>query len=174
MIVLVTGASGSGKSEYAERIAAGFAGEHVYIATMHIDESTETKDRIKKHQKQRSGYGFITIEKEKDIGEITGIEGRNILIECMSNLLSNEMFINNLSKEEAVKKIVLQIKNLAAGCPNMVIVTNEVFSDGCVYDKTVIDYIDALAEINKELSCISDCVAEIVYSIPVYIKGQLI
>ena len=53
---------------------------------------------------------------------------------------------------------------------NLVIVTNEIFSDGNKYDKDTEEYIKNLGIINKELSHIADEVIEIVYGIEVRIK----
>ena len=52
----------------------------------------------------------------------------------------------------------------------MVIVSNEIFSDGNKYDVDTEDYIKNLAIINKELSIMADEVIEIVYGIEVRIK----
>ena len=51
------------------------------------------------------------------------------------------------------------------------IVTNEIFSDGCLYDNTTMDYITRLGRLNTQLAQEADCVAEVVSSIPVYWKG---
>lgn len=62
MIVLVIGGSGSGKSEFAENICMELpAEEKRYIATMQAFDE-ESRARIAKHRKARSGKGFETIE----------------------------------------------------------------------------------------------------------------
>ena len=49
MLTLVTGGAASGKSEYAERLAAACDGPRVYIATMRpLDK--ESVARIEKHR----------------------------------------------------------------------------------------------------------------------------
>lgn len=62
MIVLVIGGSGSGKSEFAETICMELPAEKkCYIATMQAFDE-ESRARIAKHRKARSGKGFETIE----------------------------------------------------------------------------------------------------------------
>ena len=62
---------------------------------------------------------------------------------------------------------------LYSGCRHLVIVTNEVFSDGCEYDAGTTDYIRRLGELNVRLSRAADAVVEVVYSIPVFLKGDI-
>ena len=58
MIVLVIGGSGSGKSEFAENICMELpAEEKRYIATMQAFDE-ESRARIAKHRKARSGDAF--------------------------------------------------------------------------------------------------------------------
>ena len=56
-------------------------------------------------------------------------------------------------------------------CENLLIVTNEIFSDGIGYDEMTKDYIRQLGWLNHELAGIADTVYEVVYGIPVRIKG---
>ena len=62
MIYLVSGASGSGKSLFAENISCSYEGRKLYLATME-NESEAAKKRIEKHRMMRQGKGFETIEK---------------------------------------------------------------------------------------------------------------
>ena len=61
MMTLVTGGSGSGKSEYAERLAAAGGTPRIYVATM-IPWDDEGRRRIEKHRAMRAGKGFETVE----------------------------------------------------------------------------------------------------------------
>ena len=64
MIHLVTGGSGSGKSEYAENWLTGRNkkdGTYIYIATMQ-PYTEETMKKIERHHRLRAGKGFRTLE----------------------------------------------------------------------------------------------------------------
>ena len=66
MLTLVTGGAASGKSEYAERLAAACDGPRVYIATMRpLDK--ESVARIEKHRAARADRRFSTIERYHDL-----------------------------------------------------------------------------------------------------------
>lgn len=172
MIGLITGGSGSGKSEYAEKQAAAMGRSLIYVAAMHNDGTGETKERIERHQKQRQRYGFITIEQETDIGQVVVPKDSVVLLECLSNLLANEMFLAGYDSRSAAERILKGIDKLSKSCDNLVLVTNEVFSDGCAYDGDTRRYIGALADVNRALGKKADCVVEVVYSIPVFLKGR--
>ncbi|MBS1337922.1 MAG: adenosylcobinamide kinase, partial [Lachnospira sp.] len=55
-------------------------------------------------------------------------------------------------------------------CSNIIIVTNDIFSDGCIYYESTREYIRQLAYINRQLAQDADIVEEVVYSVPVRLK----
>ena len=92
MMILVTGGSGSGKSAFAEDCVVA-CGEmpRVYIATMYpFDE--ESRKRVKRHRDMRFGKGFDTVECYTGLSEVRVPKGCTVLLECMSNLVANEIF----------------------------------------------------------------------------------
>lgn len=91
----------------------------------------------------------------------------------MSNLVANEMYMENKEEKDIVLKIINEVKRLKNISDNIVIVTNEIFSDGIEYDKETEKYINNLGKINKELGQLAEQVIEVVYTIPIYIKGEV-
>ena len=66
MIELVYGGSGSGKSEFAEKLILDSECENrFYIATMKIFDD-EGKKRVERHRKLRGNKNFITIEETNE------------------------------------------------------------------------------------------------------------
>lgn len=194
MITLVTGGSGSGKSAYAESLLYSCEGIRYYIATMQIYDA-EGEKKVERHRKLRAGKGFLTIESPINVGKIQfacagkaeqaqyrqeterkvqgSSEKKSALLECMSNLTANEMFTKDgmKSEEEVVEKIVSEIQTLSQKLDNLVIVTNNVFEDGVIYDAGTMEYLKALGRINAALARLADRVAEVVVGIPVELKG---
>lgn len=189
MITLVTGGSGSGKSAYAEELLSSCEGTKYYIATMQIYDA-EGEKKVERHRKLRAGKGFLTIESPTDIGKLdfsktkehtkespqnkgSQSEGKkSALLECMSNLTANEMFSDGSMRtaDEVVQKITADIQNLAEKTDELVIVTNNVFEDGIVYDDGTMEYLKALGRINTNLAVLSDQVVEVVVGIPIGLK----
>lgn len=182
MFAVITGGSGSGKSEYAENLllsldqktAADRAGGRFYIATMFpFDE--ESHKRIERHRNMRAGKGFETLECYVGLKNQTfpaAEKKPSVLLECMSNLTANEFYREDGAGSDTVSEIIAGIRHLIRVCEHVVVVTNEVFSDGIQYDPSTMDYIRVLAQINREMSRLADQVTEVVYSIPVTMKGE--
>lgn len=177
MLTVITGGSGSGKSEYAEQLILKKALDKTkplyYIATMQ-PFGGEGERRIARHRKQREGRGFITLEQYTQLEAADISQGANALLECMSNLTANEMFGSRKERsvQEIVQDIIRGVETLKLRCENLVIVTNEVFSDGNSYDRETQEYIRCLGMINRSLAKMADCVVEVVYSIPIILKGE--
>ena len=168
MIVLVTGGSGSGKSTWAEKLVASLPNENrVYIATMQVYDAESVK-RVERHRAQRADKGFRTIECEKDLASANIAEGSVVLLEDLVNLMANEMFDGG-----DVSRIVPALNILAKKCRHLIMVTNDIFSDGIEYAESTQEYIRQLAEINNAAAQMADYVVEVVYSIPVCVKGEL-
>ena len=92
MLVVVTGGSGSGKSAFAEdRVLSFGESRRIYIATMQAFDE-ESHRRIRRHRRMRSGKGFETIERYTELDELILPKNCVVLLECMSNLVANEMF----------------------------------------------------------------------------------
>lgn len=182
MITLVYGGSSSGKSEFAEELVckSDFK-KRYYLATMKSKE--DTKERIFRHRKQRAGKGFFTLEYAvdvaKSVGEMEKTEAKEdnrkefsrneriVLLECMSNLVANEMFRNGkmISSDLCEEKILSEIKELEGQVASLVIVTNNVFEDGISYDAGTKEYLRCLGRINQRLTELSDEVYEVVVGI---------
>mgnify|MGYP004492455611 FL=1 len=170
MLTIVTGGSGSGKSAFAEdKVLAFGEAQRVYIATMHpFDE--ESHKRIERHRKMRAGKGFETIECYTGLKDVKLPSGCVVLLECMSNLVANEMFEEQGAHEQTVKDIMSGIDELVRQAAQVVIVTNEIFSDAVVFDKEMASYLEYLGKINQAVALRADEVVEVVYGIPVYQK----
>lgn len=186
MMVLVIGGSGSGKSSYAEEVAVSLSKKNAspngkfsdikkyYLATMQVYDD-EGKRRIARHRALRNGKGFLTIEQPVNIHHALGkMEAgeRTALLECISNLTANEMFTQENPKPEpqVVEHIINSITLLKEKTTHLVIVSNNVFEDGIIYDKATMEYIHAMGMINKQLAASADKVVEVVAGIPITIK----
>lgn len=169
MVVLVIGVPDSGKSKRAEDIAVSLSGggKKIYIATM-VPFGDEGAARVEKHRKLRAGKGFETMECPRNIGGIQGAEGCTCLLECMSNLVGNEMYAEDngkLDDEELTKLVVAEIKSLMEKAANTVIVTNSFPGDGEGYDDETRRYVQLMDMVNDRLRKMADEIYE-------YVKGE--
>lgn len=172
MFHLITGGSGSGKSAFAENCILDFRGKNrIYIATMFpFDE--ESHERIRRHREMRKEKQFSTIECYTNLSGLEISEDADVLLECISNLTANEIYQENGAGERTVEQIIRGIEHLKKSAANLVVVTNEVFSDGIIYDPETERYLDYLGEINCQMGRMADRVTEVVYGIPVDLYPQ--
>ena len=203
MLYIVTGGSGSGKSEYAEQTAVQCrnrtGGTLWYLATMRIWDD-EGRKRVERHRRMRAAKGFETIERytgletlelretfeelnpagldaEQETDSLKYWESRReaqkqvLLLECMSNLVLNEFYDQENGAEE---RILQGIKHLQKQCGDLIIVTNEIFSDGVTYEPESERYIELLGRINRELGQMADSVTEVVYGIPLAVSAFVV
>lgn len=193
MLILVIGGSGSGKSAYAEDLTIRLSGKmpRYYLATMQARDE-ESRKRIIRHRKLREGKGFVTVEQPRRIWEAlngmtsgsrqggtddgrTGGEQEKLprcaLLECMSNLAANEMFSGEkIGEDEAADQIFQGIVTLNRGLAHLVVVSNNVFEDGMLYDPSTMAYLRLLGKLNRELAKAADRVVEVVAGIPLALK----
>ncbi len=184
MMELVTGGSGSGKSAYAEDAVfrrheclqrqTGRTAPLFYLATM-FPQGRETEEKIAEHRRMREGKGFLTLEWYQDLagklGDVPELTGSCILLECASNLTANEMYMEGGAGERAAEAVVRGIRLMKEACRHLVVVTNEVFSESVPDTAEMENYKKNLARINCALAEMADRVTEVVYGIPVCIKG---
>ena len=169
MLTLIVGGAASGKSEFAENLVLTLPGRRVYVATMEPYDG-ECLARVDKHRRQRAGKGFVTLERYRDLEGLKVPVGANVLLECMSNLLANELY----SPEGGGTAAVLRgVERLCTQCAHLTIVTNEVFSGGKDYEGDTLRYLRELGAVNCALAARADRVVEVVCGCPNVLKGRL-
>ena len=170
-MILVIGGTSSGKSAYAEQVACKLQpGEKWFVATLYpYDE--ESQERVVRHQRRRSGQGFQTIECFTNLQSIMPCEGKTVLLECITNLVTNEMYMEGGASVQAVDRILADVAKLKEQCEHLIVVTDDVFADGVEYDYEIERFIHYLGEINLGLAEMADTVIEVVCGYPVIHKG---
>ena len=199
MIYLVTGGSGSGKSEYAEKklceLCEKKGNSKIYLATM-IPYGKESEEKIKRHRNMRAEKNFQTeecftnfltfAETMQRHQSINPGKTEGLLLECMSNLVANELFDENglgtfwkkkqpeITTDELAGKLedsILEgIRLLNDIYEDIVVVTNEVFSESAIYSKEMRLYKRVLGNINCRLAELAKEATEVVYGQPVSYK----
>lgn len=171
MLHVITGGSGSGKSRFAEQQILDLGpARRIYIATMHpYDE--ESFARIDRHRAMRAEKQFDTMECYTGLKNLELPSDANVLLECMSNLAANEMFEPGAAGENTVAEIMEGIRHIKEQVANLVVVTNEICSDGIEYDPVTTQYQQYLGQINQQMAAMADKVTEVVYGIPLHMKG---
>ena len=167
--------SACGKSTYAEKLAveAAAGGALYYIAAMQ-PFGEESMRRIARHRKMRREKGFETVERYTDVAGLTLPRRGVALLECLCNLTANEMFAQEGQADgaRAERAVIAGVEKLVGQTEALVVVTNDVGSDGGGYDELTMQYVDALGRINMRLAARADEVYELVCGIPLVLKGE--
>lgn len=191
MAILVTGGARSGKSGFAERLAARLGDHGLYIATAQIYDE-EMRERVSSHQMQRmSGsfpwttreepYALAQLLRELGGGErdaamtpASGEERAVVLVDCLTLWLSNQLLRHEEEPEceIAVTAMMADLAEAVAACPYpLILVTNEV-GDGIVpVTKLGRQFRDLAGRLNQTLASICSQVFLVTAGIPIELKS---
>ena len=132
-LTFVLGGARSGKSGYAERLAAESGEPVLFVATAQAGDE-EMARRIARHQTERP-EDWTTLEKQSEVGvAIEDIGGQGVvLIDCLTLLVSNVMLNHTQDDipQEVAEDAVLQeteqlLESYRKGERSWIIISNEV------------------------------------------------
>jgi adenosylcobinamide kinase/adenosylcobinamide-phosphate guanylyltransferase len=164
-VTLVLGGSRSGKSRYAERLAAKVRGHKHYIATAEATDD-EMQARIAAHRAQR-GQGWITHEAPLAlVKELKLCGAAFVLIDCVTVWLGNLMYHGRDWRPE-VAALGAALRETRA---RVVVVSNEV-GMGLVPETPLgRAFRDAQGRANQQLAEVSDEVVFVAAGLPLWLK----
>jgi adenosylcobinamide kinase/adenosylcobinamide-phosphate guanylyltransferase len=118
-ILLVTGGSRSGKSEYAQRTAEAMPGPRAFIATCPVIDN-EMQVRIRKHQDARHGRGWHTIEEPLNVEmAVCNAPGfQCLVVDCLT------LWINNLMYEAETAGRMISETDISMRCHELIAACN--------------------------------------------------
>lgn len=127
--------------------------------------------------------GLISVSAQREADSSDRLEGENflstgscfagevILLECISNLLANQIFDPQAFAYDP-DRFCRGILSLREICRNLIIVSNNVHEDGICYDEVTQNYIDQLGLINRRLGKASDQTTEVLAGLPLQLKER--
>lgn len=176
-IILITGGARSGKSSYALERAELLSTKRLFVATCPKVDG-EMSERVRRHQNERNGRGWVTIETETDLTAV--LANRNeefdvILIDCITLWVNNVLFnkermgaaVDDYYIRELCKKWLEAATNFAG---TVICVTNEV-GLGIVPDNPLArKYRDLVGTCNQLIGKKADEVILVSCGIPLVLK----
>lgn len=176
MNIFISGGCKNGKSIYAQQLAKDQTPGHgplYYIATMEPADE-EDHARILRHQQEREGWGFTTLEKSDAIGKLDADFTGSFLLDSVTALLSNEMFRKDGTIDgTAYLRVAEELVRLADKSGNIVFVSDYIYSDAMKYDELTELYRKGLAWIDRALAQKCDAVIEVSYGNIQVLKGEI-
>jgi adenosylcobinamide kinase/adenosylcobinamide-phosphate guanylyltransferase len=177
-LILVTGGARSGKSDFAEQLAAKLGGEEVlFVATAEALDADMTA-RIAAHRRSRLA-GWLTEEAPRNVGERlrAAIGSRRVaLVDCLTLLVSNTILTLGETPQlpEAEQLVEREVAELVAACDaspaTVIIVTNEVGLGLVPMNALGRVFRDTLGRANQKLAARADSVYALISGIPIDVK----
>lgn len=179
-VTLVTGGSRSGKSAHAQALAEAIGAPLVYVATCPVIDE-EMRERIARHQRERMGRAWRTIEEERDLGgalRVAGREGGVVLVDCLSLWVNNLMYEAEqggrlMSDEEMMARCQDVLTTCAGLSAQTVFVTSEVGLGIVPADPQTRLYRDLLGRCNQVMAAGADEVILVACGLPLTLKKQI-
>ena len=181
MLTFILGGARSGKSSYAERLAAEHGGAVLYVATARAWDD-DMAARIARHKADRPAH-WSTLEAPLQVGEAVSQWLRNVpeppavvLLDCLT-LLANNVLVSmpeDIRPEQAEAALAPEIAALAeaikASGLDWIVVSNEV-GLGIVPPYALgRAYRDALGRANQRMAALADRVFFMVAGLPMVVK----
>ena len=170
MNILLTGGSACGKSALGEQLAQALGAPRYYLAAME-PWGEEGRRRVARHRALRADKGFRTLERYRDLDRLTLPQADGtVLLECLGNLTANELFRPDKDPARAAERVLAGVYALARQARHLILISNEVGSDGMLYPPETENYIQTLGQINQELTAWADRAAEVVCGLALWLK----
>jgi adenosylcobinamide kinase/adenosylcobinamide-phosphate guanylyltransferase len=180
-LTLVLGGARSGKSSYAETLAAAGSQHVLYVATAEAWDD-EMRARIEAHKAQRPAH-WSTIEAPRHTGSaVAAALGGDatagiVLVDCLT-LLANNVIITlpeGASEAEATAALMAEVDELLtawqSAAADWIVVSNEVGLGIVPAYPLGRLYRDALGRANQRIAAVADTVILMVAGIPMQVKG---
>lgn len=172
--IFITGAARSGKSFFAEKMAARLKGEVTYIATC-VPADDEMRDRVARHQSRRP-QSWRTIEEDLEPARVIkdfDQPGNIFLLDCLTLLVSN--LILQPGEERGEEEVLERIAELARvsyeSASHVIIVSNEVGWGIVPGDPLSRLYRDIIGRANQKMALSADEAYLTVAGIPIELKA---
>ena len=170
----VLGGARSGKSSFAEQLALRISEIHsmnvTYVATAQVSDD-EMQERIQRHRLGRPSQ-WETAEIPLNVSNWLQTERgpQVILIDCLSLLLNNWMFLEGCDEEQVFLRIDALVSAMAETEHRVIVVSNEVGQGIVPGDGVSRRYRDWLGVMNQKTAQSAEKVIWVVAGIPVDLR----
>ncbi|KMM36716.1 bifunctional adenosylcobinamide kinase/adenosylcobinamide-phosphate guanylyltransferase [Guptibacillus hwajinpoensis] len=183
-VIFISGGVRSGKSRFAEKRAttiAGSGGQFLHYIACGEPSDSEMRERIAHHKRQRAEapIEWETFECPTAIGNVAPHLSPNgvVLLDCLTTLLSNELFKTGDWSDQAFQEKVMQsiksdLASIGKRCATLIIVSNELGHEPLKTDLVQV-YARLLGELHQWIVEQSNEAYLVENGIPRLMKGEV-
>ncbi|MBI4397675.1 MAG: bifunctional adenosylcobinamide kinase/adenosylcobinamide-phosphate guanylyltransferase [Candidatus Omnitrophica bacterium] len=171
-IIFITGGARSGKSRFAEELAAKISSKVLYLATAQARDE-EMKLRISRHRERRPHF-WQTVEEPLEVHTVLeNLNGSSdlVLLDCLTLWLSNLLHqFQGRSQLRAQERLEAAFKSIREKKKTLIVVSNEV-GMGLVPDNALARaFSDLQGRVNQFVASKADEMYFLVAGVPVRVK----
>jgi adenosylcobinamide kinase/adenosylcobinamide-phosphate guanylyltransferase len=168
-ITFITGGARSGKSRFAQEQALRLSDNPVYVATAKRDPADlEFSARISRHEADRDRR-WTSLEEPLYVSRLA-LEGRLVVVDCITLWLSNFFSLTNADEEISLAMIKEEIEKLRRINARLLFVSNEIGMGVHADSEIGRRFTDLQGWTNQYIAGIADEVVFMVSGIPMIIK----
>jgi adenosylcobinamide kinase/adenosylcobinamide-phosphate guanylyltransferase len=170
-MILILGGARSGKSGFAQRLAASTGEGVLFVATAEAGDA-EMAARIAGHRAERPGH-WRTIEAPRAVarGLAETPPARVVVLDCVTLWVTNLLLDQDASWEAASRELDALLAWYRAQPVELIVVSNEVGLGIVPGDETSRTFRDWLGWFNQRLAAEADAVYFMVAGLPVELKS---
>jgi adenosylcobinamide kinase / adenosylcobinamide-phosphate guanylyltransferase len=177
-LTFILGGARSGKSAYAERLAADSGFPVTYVATARIGDA-EFAARVEKHRERRPAH-WALVEAPLDLSGVLrelDREGHVVLIDCLTLWLANLLFsadgdASDVAPDGPPRQTFSDFDAaLSTVRGKVIIVSNEIGLGVVPMGSVTRLYVDELGRLNQRVAAASTHVTMMVAGLPLVLKG---
>jgi adenosylcobinamide kinase / adenosylcobinamide-phosphate guanylyltransferase len=170
-LILILGGARSGKSAFAQRLAAAHDDEVLFVATAEAGDA-EMAARIASHRTERPGH-WRTIEAPRQVASaLAGTPpARVVVLDCVTLWVTNLLLDKSESWESARRELDALLEWYRAQPVQLIVVSNEVGLGLVPADATSRAFRDWLGWFNQRLAAEADAVYLMVAGLPMELKA---
>jgi adenosylcobinamide kinase / adenosylcobinamide-phosphate guanylyltransferase len=171
-LTFILGGARSGKSAYAERLAAISGLPVTYVATARIGDD-EFAARVEQHRARRPEH-WALVETPVDLADAVRTharEGHCVLIDCLTLWLANLLFPLDGTEADASPALEAFDTALSRTHGKLIVVSNEIGLGVVPMGSVTRLYVDELGRLNQRVAAASTRVTMMVAGLPLVLKG---
>lgn len=171
-VTLVLGGARSGKSRYAQQLAAR-ADKVTFFATAYASDD-EMRRKIERHRQDRPA-SWTTVEVQVELDSALQQHAASadvLLVDCLTLYAANIMSHDRQDKDLMHKRVDRLCETLRTLSTPVVLVSNEVGSGVVPSTPVGVLFRDVLGEINQKVAQVADNVLVMFAGLPLALKGK--